>query len=40
MFTDQGFPNSAKEWGEKIPRSGGGIGNFTRDVFLYQEVEI
>ena len=32
--TDQGFPNTVKEWGEKIHPSGGGMGNFTKGRFF------
>ena len=32
---DQGFPNSVKGWGGgEIPRSGGGMGYFTKGSFL------
>ena len=31
--TDQGFPNSVKGLGERIPTSGGGMVNFARSAF-------
>ena len=38
--TDQGVPNSVNGWWEKIPQSGGGMGNFTRSRFFYQVLGI
>ena len=38
--TDQGFPNSVEGWRQKIPPSGGGMGNLTWGGAFYQVVGI